>query len=126
MLQVVQVCLELGVEINQRHDSFGSALIAAIEGGSLEVVTLLLQGHIDVNTTSCDLGTPLYLACQTQHMALQCFVDHATPNTGTALHRACQNGHRAMAEVLLQYGAKVNLLKIRRIAQTNSDIWCRR
>jgi ankyrin repeat protein len=110
MLQVVQVCLELGVEINQRHDLFGSALIASIEGGSSEVVNLLLQRHIDVNTTSSDLGTPLYLACKTRPMALQCLVDHVTPSTGTALHRVCQNGDRAMAGVLLQHGAKVNVL----------------
>jgi ankyrin repeat protein len=110
MLQVVQVCLELGVEINQLHDSFGSALIAGIEGGSLEVVTLLLQRHIDVNTTSSDLGTSLYPAYKTQHMRLQDSTDHATPSPGTALHKACQNGNPEMTEVLLQHGAEVNVL----------------
>jgi ankyrin repeat protein len=110
MLQVVQVCLELGVKINQRHESFGSALIAGVKGGSLEVVTLLLQRHINVNTTSSDLRTPLYPAYKTQHIRLQVFLDHATPSPRTALYKACQNGNREMTEVLLQHGAEVNVL----------------
>jgi ankyrin repeat protein len=110
MPKVVQVCLELGVEINQHHDSFGSALIAAIEGGSSEVVTLLLQRQIDVNTASSELGAPLYLACTTRNTGWRCLVDHTTPTAGTALSRACQSRDREMAEVLLQHGAKVNVL----------------
>jgi ankyrin repeat protein len=110
MLQVVQVCLDLGVEIDQRHGSFGSALIAAIEGGSSEVVTLLLQRDIDVNTTSDDPGTSLYPTCQTRDMYGRRVVEFKTPGTGTALHRVCQNGDREMAEVLLQHGAQVNVL----------------
>jgi ankyrin repeat protein len=110
MLKVVQVCLELGVEINQHHDSFGSALIAAIEGSSSEVVTLLLQRQIDVNTASSELGAPLYLACTTRNTGWRCLVDHTTPTAGTALSRACQSRDREMAEVLLQHGAKVNVL----------------
>jgi ankyrin repeat protein len=110
MLKVVQVCLELGVEINQRHDLFGSALIAAIEGGRSEVVTLLLQRQIDVNTASSELGAPLYLACTTRNTGWRCLVDHTTPTVGTALSRACQSRDRDMAEVLLQHGAKVNVL----------------
>jgi hypothetical protein len=65
MLQVVQLCLELGVDINERHDSFGSALVAGIEGGSSEVVKLLLQRQIDVNTESSNLVIPLYPAYKT-------------------------------------------------------------
>ena len=110
MLQVVEVCLELGVDINQHHRSFGSALIAGIEGGSLEVVTLLLQRHIAVNTTASDLGTPLYPAYKMQHKRLQAFANHATPSPGSALHKACQNGNHEMTEVLLQHGAEVNVL----------------
>jgi ankyrin repeat protein len=110
MLQVVQVCLELGVEINQPHDLFGSALIAAVEGGSLEVVTLLLQRHIDVNTTSDELGAPLYLACTTRNTGWRCLVDHTIPTAGTPLSRTCQSRDREMAEVLLQHGAKVDVL----------------
>jgi ankyrin repeat protein len=110
MLQVVQVCLELGIDINQRHESFGSALIAGIEGGSLKVVTFLLQRHIDANTTSDDLGTPLYPTRQMRNMAGRHFVDYKTPSTGTALHRVCQNENCEMAEVLLQHGAEVNVL----------------
>jgi ankyrin repeat protein len=87
MLQVVQVCLELGVDINQRYKYFESALTAAIKGGSLEVIKLLLEHHIDVQTTSRDDGT----------------------TTGTALHMACQNKDREMARILLQHGSKVNV-----------------
>ncbi|KAL5115997.1 hypothetical protein ACEQ8H_006115 [Pleosporales sp. CAS-2024a] len=110
MLQVVQVSLELGVDINQHHDSFGYALIAGIEGGSLEVVRLLLERHIDVNTTSSDLGTPLYPAYKTQHMWSPGSADHVAPSPGTALHKACQNGNREMVEILLQHGAEANVL----------------
>jgi ankyrin repeat protein len=110
MLQVVQVCLELGIDINQRHESFGSALIAGIEGGSLKVVTFLLQRHIDVNTTSDDLGTPLYPTRQMRNMAGRHFVDYKSPSTGTALHRVCQNENCEMAEVLLQHGADVDII----------------
>jgi ankyrin repeat protein len=87
MLQVVQVCLELGVDINQRYEYFESALTAAIKGGSLEVIKLLLEHHIDVQTTSRDDGT----------------------TTGTALHMACQNKDREMARIILQHGSKVNV-----------------
>ncbi|KAI4913476.1 hypothetical protein J4E90_005193 [Alternaria incomplexa] len=109
MLQVVQVCLELGVDINQHHDSFGSALIAGIEGASLEVVTLLLQRHIDVNATASELGTPLYPTYKTQQKRLQAFANPSTPSPGTALHKACQNGNLEMTEVLLEHGAEVNV-----------------
>jgi ankyrin repeat protein len=87
MLQVVQVCLELGVDINQRYEYFESALTAAIKGGSLEVIKLLLEHHIDVQTTSRDDGT----------------------TTGTALHMSCQNKDREVAKILLQHGGKVNV-----------------
>ncbi|CAN9288093.1 unnamed protein product [Alternaria alternata] len=110
MLQVVQLCLDLGVKIDQRHESFGSALIAGIEGDSFDVVVMLLQRHIDVNTTSDDIGTPLYPTRQTRNMAGRRFVDYKTPGTGTALHRVCQNKDLAMAELLLQHGAEVNVL----------------
>jgi ankyrin repeat protein len=110
MLQVVQVCLDLGVKIDQRHESFGSALIAGIEGGSLDVVTMLLQRHVDVNTASDDIGTPLYPTCQTRNEAGRRFVNYKPPSTGTALQRVCQNEDSEMAEILLQHGAEVNVL----------------
>jgi ankyrin repeat protein len=116
MLQVVRTCLEAGVDINQHHSPFGSALIAAIRGGDLEVITLLLEHHIDVNATAGKLGTPLYLACEARNLELiqlmlqhGAFVDDATPTTGTALHMACQNEDREIAEILLQHGANVNV-----------------
>jgi ankyrin repeat protein len=116
MLQVVRVCIELGVDTNQLHDPFGSALVAAIKGGSLEVVALLLEHDIDVNATAGKHGTPLYLACEARNVELirlmlqrGAFVDDATPTTGTALHMACQNKDREMAEILLQHGANVNV-----------------
>jgi ankyrin repeat protein len=117
MLQVVQVCLKLGVDINQAHDPFGSALIAGIEGGSFEVVTLLVQHHIDINTTCDHFGSPLYLACKTKNSEMTEFllrhgaeVNVSMPGKGTVLHQACQDGNRGMTEVLLRHGAEVNVL----------------
>jgi ankyrin repeat protein len=117
MLEVVELCFELGVDINQCHESFGSALLAAIKGGSLEAVALLLQHHIDVNLTSSEHETPLYLACKTRNMELLqlilqhgTFVDHAIPTTGTALHMACQIGDCETAEILLRHSARTDVL----------------
>jgi ankyrin repeat protein len=121
MLQVVQICLELGVDINQQDHSFGSALIAAIKGGSLEITKFLLQRGIDIDYTAGEDGTPLYLACKTRNLELMrvllqngARLDDITPETATPLHMACENSDIGMVEILLQHGANPNTFSFAR------------
>ena len=58
----VKLELNAGADINARTPAFGSALHAAVVGGSLEVVKFLVEHGADPNANHCSGSTPLELA----------------------------------------------------------------
>jgi len=58
----VKLALNAGADVNEQTPAFGSALHAAVIGGSLEVVRFLIEQGADPNAKHCGGSTPLALA----------------------------------------------------------------
>ena len=62
--------LNAGADVNQKMRFDGTALIAAVRGGNVELVALLLESGADVNQGVSGDDTPLIAAVRTQQMEL--------------------------------------------------------
>ncbi|KIV80417.1 hypothetical protein PV11_07917 [Exophiala sideris] len=82
-LQIVEMVLERGTNVNFRGGQYGSPLQAGVMSGNFEVVEKLLQHGADVNAVGGE--------------------------EGTALQAAASIGHAQMVAVLLDHGANLNL-----------------
>ncbi|KAF3389987.1 Ankyrin-3 [Talaromyces pinophilus] len=85
-LEIVQLLLEKGADVDARGGKYGTALQAAVEKGHVEIVRLLLKKGADVNTQK----GPYY------HNALQA---------------AARDGHVEIVWLLLEKGADINIPK---------------
>jgi ankyrin repeat protein len=114
-VEVVQLLLGKGADVNARGGKYGSALQAASQEGHLEIAQLLLEKGADVNTQGGYYGNALQAASHRRHLEIaQLLLEKgADVNTqggdyGSALQAASQEGHLDIAQLLLEKGADVN------------------
>ncbi|KAK9744180.1 Ankyrin repeats (3 copies) [Popillia japonica] len=113
--EMVALLLSQGANINaQTDETQETALTLACCGGFTEVADFLIKAGAHIERGA---STPLMEAAQEGHMELVKYLlennadVHAQTQTGdTALTYACENGHTDVADLLLQYGADLDLL----------------
>lgn len=110
--RVVRILLRRGANINNDH---GDALSVAIEEGHENIVKLLVDPCIDLNTTKvAHCRTALQLASEWGHDHIVRFLlekgadVHCDSVEGTALHLAAYKGHESVIKTLLDWGADIN------------------
>ncbi|KAK4150798.1 hypothetical protein C8A00DRAFT_45879 [Chaetomidium leptoderma] len=120
--QMVRNLLAIGANIDAFTGYYGTPLAAACRHGHGTVVKLLLDADADVHMNRF-FGTPLELAAGAGHRDVvemllavlkrkQAHYDMSERllcSTGTALHEASAAGHEAVAALLLDSGADINL-----------------
>ncbi len=84
-VQVVQLLLDWGADVNTQGGRYGNALYAASVGGHEKIVQILIERGADVNAQ----GGPY----------------------GNALHAASTDGHEKIVQILIERGADVNAQK---------------
>ena len=119
--EIAEFLIDYGVNVNSkstqhRHDC---ALHAAVEGGHLNVVRILVQEGADVNVADNGYrgSTPLMLAAAYGQWEIVSFLtkhDPASVNTAdnygrTPLMLAAEHGHRETVLLLISNGAQVNV-----------------
>ncbi|KAJ7718964.1 ankyrin repeat-containing domain protein [Mycena maculata] len=115
-LQMVQLLLDHGADVNILGQYGMSALMAASYQGHEVVVQLLLDNGANMNEASGE--TPLRSASQNGHETLvQLLLDHGADmnkqrevfgSYNTAFHVAAAQGHKAVVRTFLTHGANVN------------------
>jgi ankyrin repeat protein len=69
-LEIVQLLLEKGADVNAQGGEYGNALYAAADGGHLEIVQLLLEKGADINAQGGYYGNALQAAAQGGHRGI--------------------------------------------------------
>jgi hypothetical protein len=114
-LDVVQLLLEKGADVNAQGGECGNALQAAAQGGHLEIVQLLLEKGADVNTQGRHYGNAFYAAARGGHLKIvQLLLEKGADvnvqggRYSNALQAAAQGRHLKIVQLLLEKGADVN------------------
>ncbi|MFN8395433.1 MAG: ankyrin repeat domain-containing protein [Bacteroidia bacterium] len=111
-IEILQLLLERGAEVNAQDKSGLTPLMAASELGNTVAVILLIDKGADVNLQDYDGLSPLMLSAYTsQHDVARILLDHeAKPDLAddtfvTALMISAQQGDVEMVKLLLEKGA---------------------
>ncbi|EED11950.1 ankyrin repeat-containing protein, putative [Talaromyces stipitatus ATCC 10500] len=114
-LEIAQLLLEKGADVNAQGGYYGNALNAAAEGGYLEIVQLLLEKEADVNTQRVEHSNALQAAARGGYLEIvQLLLEKgADVNAqggyyGNALNAAARGGYLEIFQLLLEKGADVN------------------
>jgi hypothetical protein len=114
-IQMVNLLLDLGAEVNAQGGSYGNVLQAAASNGLVEVVELLLDRGAEVNAQSGHHGNALQAAARNRSAeVVELLLDRgAEVNSqggffGNALQAAASNGSVEVVKLLLDRGAEVN------------------
>ena len=109
------VIFNMGANANTRDKNRMTVLEAAIDGGFVKVVKVLLKYNADVNSTDEGDMTPLHLSAQRGNRVITemllnkgADINAEDCNGTTALHFATKVGHEEVVELLLKRGANVN------------------
>ena len=113
--RIAQVLIDHGADLYADHtDGGGQPIYSAASRGSIEIVQILLDKGVQVDTKDTEKITPLMLAARNGHTRLSKFlldkganVKARTELNFTALHFACENGHLKTARLLLENGAEI-------------------
>jgi ankyrin repeat protein len=115
-LEIVQLLLEKGADVNAQGGAYGTnTLQAAVEGGYLEIVQLLLEEGADINSQGSYYGNALQLAAgdgklEIVQLLIEKGADINSPAGyyGNALQLAAGQGKLEIVQLLLEKGADVN------------------
>ena len=114
-IEVVELLLAAGADVNQAGDYGDTPLHCASGKGHTEIVKLLLAAGADVNQANNSGWTPLQDSCQSGHsevvsmlLAAGADVNKAENHGKTPLYIASEYGNTDMVTVLLAAGADVN------------------
>jgi energy-coupling factor transporter ATP-binding protein EcfA2 len=93
-----------------------SPMVAACEGGYIDIVEYLVENGYNIDHSDTNLPTPLFSACQYGNKAVvdfllkrNCKVDAINKNGRIALHTACENGNIDIVNSLLKCSSNMNL-----------------
>jgi ankyrin repeat protein len=93
-----------------------SPMVAACEGGYIDIVKCLVEHGYNINHSGTILPTPLFSACKYGKkdvvdylLKKNCKVDAIDKIGQIALHAACENGNIDIVNILLKYNSSVNL-----------------
>ena len=100
--------------INAKSENGRTLLHKAAEAGQVMVAEFLLANGADVNIEDTSSDTPLILATSNGHKAMvELLLKHGAKIDGTRrtpLHAAASGGYAMLVELLLKNGAKVNVI----------------
>ncbi|KAI0604755.1 ankyrin repeat domain-containing protein [Pyrenophora tritici-repentis] len=105
-LQMVQLLLDAGAEVNAQGGPYGNALQAASFGGHEQIVKTLLDAGADVNAQSGEYGNALQVVKTLFDAGAE--VNAQGGYYGNALYAASDGGHEQIVKTLLDKGADVN------------------
>ena len=103
--EIVELLLEWGADVNCPGGKYGSALIAASFGNHKEIVELLLEWGADVNFP----GEVNFYSHEKYGTALIQAASYAGNCYGSALTCASYKGNKDIVQLLLEWGANVNI-----------------
>ncbi|GFQ77336.1 hypothetical protein TNCT_578431 [Trichonephila clavata] len=83
-LEIVNLLLKKGADVNAKTDQLNTALHLSSFNGYTDIIKALIMNGAEINVHNV--------------------------NGGTALHNAVENGHENIVGILLEYGAKVNAI----------------
>ncbi len=115
----IQMCLDLGLNINAQDDTGLASLHYTAKLGNLDTLKLLIKLHADHNILSKNGNDLLGIAALNGQKEiieylineLKFDVNFINPNQGTtACFRAIQNGHLETLKLLINLGADYNLI----------------
>jgi len=112
-LDIVDVLLNHGADINSKDNTGWSSLFWASIGGHANVVQFLLERGAEVNARTSYLNfTPLYIASDQGYLeVVRILLEHGADvqirasGGQTAFQVATSNGHEAVSRLLLEHGA---------------------
>ncbi|KAJ7185146.1 ankyrin repeat-containing domain protein [Mycena haematopus] len=115
-IEIVDLLLKKGADINLEVEYYGSALGAAAFQGILDVVSFLLKKGADVNITNGHYGSVLEAAAYQGSLAtVSLLLEHGANinlvggHYGSALEAAAYQGSLKIVSFLLENGADINL-----------------
>ncbi|KAJ8125069.1 hypothetical protein O1611_g8571 [Lasiodiplodia mahajangana] len=100
-IDIAQLLLEQGHDINDCGRSYGTALAAAASGGQTDMIKFLLEHGANINAYGGDYGTALAAAAYYGRTKIG-------GRYGTALMAAASQGETGTVRFLLEQGADIN------------------
>lgn len=114
-LEIANLLLNAGSDINFHDVYVQSPLMAAAQEGHLDVVKFLAEKGADVDAVSDNHGTALHCAAKGGHLEIVSYLLDQGANInayiyreGTPLNSAAKNGHREVLALLIDRGALLN------------------
>ena len=93
-----------------------SPMVAACEGGYIDIVQCLVENYYNTDQSDTNLPTPLFSACKYGRQDVvdfllrrRCKVNEVDKNWQIALHAACENGNIYIVDSLLHCYSNVNV-----------------
>uniref|UniRef100_A0A8H7TTB6 Nephrocystin 3-like N-terminal domain-containing protein n=1 Tax=Bionectria ochroleuca TaxID=29856 RepID=A0A8H7TTB6_BIOOC len=110
-LDIAQMLIQKGANINAQGGKYGNALHAALEEGHLDIAQMLIQKGADINAQGGKYGNALQAALEEGHLYIaQILIQkgadiHAQGGEyGNALQATSAQGHLDIAQMLIQKG----------------------
>ncbi|KAJ7024703.1 ankyrin repeat domain-containing protein [Mycena alexandri] len=114
-LQITQLLVEHGVNIDVGSKYSGTPLHCASWNGHKHIVCFLIEQGADVNAQGGEYGSPLQAASYNGHENIvQLLIEHGADVNArgggydSALQAASDNGHENIVQLLLEHGANVD------------------
>ena len=114
-VQVLELLLQHGAEINMKTKKFWTPLHLASENGFIEIARILLRNGADINAKTNFGSTPLAYAAEYNHLEIakiliQYKADLDEPNIVryTPMHLAAENGNDEIIRILFKNGANLD------------------
>ena len=110
--------------VNDEDDAYriqfeNAPMVAACEGGYIDIVECLVENGYNIDHSDSDLPTPLFSACKYGNkdvvdflLKRNCKVNAIDNNHQIALHAACKNGNIDIVNSLLKCNSNINLCDI--------------
>ncbi|KAF8569372.1 hypothetical protein P879_07061 [Paragonimus westermani] len=115
-VDVTEMCIDEGADLNLRTAKGESALHLAARSGELEIAEILLNRGSDVNATDLDQRTPLFNAAENEHFKVASLliksganINHADKENVTPLLLAAGLGKCTICELLIGNDVSVNV-----------------
>jgi ankyrin repeat protein len=116
-IEIVQMLIDAGADVNAKDDSDSTPLYVAAEFGKTEIARMLIGAGVDVNMKNVIGSTPLHEAAHNGRVKIAHMLIDAGANVNvqdgdgeTPLHLAANNGSVEIAKMLIDAGADETIL----------------